>query len=543
MRRVQAGLARWVPWDAHKLAVFSAAKQTRWQAMQAEAGGGRYGPLSGRVGESFYSTEELREKEDEAESVLRGRSRRPFMLGLTTRAMINRNRQRIGLPPVINWKKFTSEAIRVRDELCGLDDPRARQQLEREMKSKVGSTWHDRGNLNPRQKPFAKYAQSSSMQRIAPTRHPVKQLINLRPYQDAINLSRIVNDSNRQSVCDTIKALGRPPPRPEQIKYVARPPVVTVMGHVDHGKTTLLDTLRKSDVAKGEAGGITQAIGAFRVAVPGHDTPITFIDTPGHEAFESMREAGASATDLVILVIAINEGLKPQSIDVVKLIKRLDLPVVVAFTKADLVADNVDHLINKVGNELFEYGIQLESMGGDVMSAAISAKTGQGINNLLESVLLQAEVLELVTPTPCRAEAVVLETKAKASALIPGRQPTFDEGESSVSVIVKRGVFKPQMNVIAGELFIRVTKILDESGVPLQEATPGQPVSFVGFGQKFPAPNSMIIDAGRRVSVGEWKTFWQDFNRARIAKEQWFDVVQREERLLFWEPRPDIPDE
>eukprot|EP01059_Diplonema_ambulator_P036388 TRINITY_DN9046_c0_g1_i1.p1 TRINITY_DN9046_c0_g1~~TRINITY_DN9046_c0_g1_i1.p1 ORF type:complete len:753 (+),score=168.32 TRINITY_DN9046_c0_g1_i1:124-2382(+) len=498
---------------------------------------GRYGREEEKV---YYDAQDLKLDEHE-----KGATRKPFTLGLTTRAAINRNRQRLGLPQVVNWKKFTSEAVKVRDELCGLDDPRAQQQLEREKKSKAGSSWtkqDERPFGSFKKKPFAKYSQTSSEIRPKPTTHPMEALMHLREHEDAIRISRMINESNRQSVADAIHALGRPKPNPASIKYIPRNPVVSIMGHVDHGKTTLLDLLRKSDITAHEAGGITQSIGAFTVKVPGHETPITFIDTPGHAAFDNMRKAGINATDIVILVISIREGVQDQTIEVINHIKEAGLTPVVAVNKVDLSQD-VEHDLIRIGNQLSAHGIILESMGGDVLSTPISAKRGVNIDALLENVLLQSEMLELTTPVPCRAEGLVIESKALGADLTPGSRPEYSAGTTVANIIVKRGVFKKGMSIISGEHFVKLEDIHDEAGNSIPEAGPGQPASLIGFGINVPAPNSLVIEAGRRVSQKEWKNFWTDFMRAKVNKEKWFDAVQKEERLLFWNPRPDIADE
>eukprot|EP01060_Flectonema_neradi_P014773 TRINITY_DN21415_c0_g1_i1.p1 TRINITY_DN21415_c0_g1~~TRINITY_DN21415_c0_g1_i1.p1 ORF type:complete len:748 (+),score=108.42 TRINITY_DN21415_c0_g1_i1:46-2289(+) len=485
--------------------------------------GGRYGRVSEQT---FY---EMPEPEQKVKKGV-GRSR-AFQLGVARRALINRNRQRIGLPPVLNWNKFTREAVRVRDELVGLDDPRAQQQIERERSSKLGSTRHLQDINHSKSRPMAKYSQTSSMYRASGARSPMDAINSWSQYKDCVNVARVVNESNRDSVAESLKGSGRPIPA-SKIKYVTRPPVVAVMGHVDHGKTTLLDTLRKSNVAAGEAGGITQAIGAFQVPVAGFSQNITFIDTPGHEAFESMRTAGIVATDVVVLVVSVTGGVQKQTLEVIESIKRHKVPVVVALNKIDRSSD-LETDVNRIQNSLEAAGLSVFS--GDVQTVRISAKKGTGIDDLLEAISLEAEDLELRSAQPCRAEAYVLESNSTTSV----------EARSNklVNVIVKRGVLKPGMNIVTGGIFTTIKKLLSPSGEVLTEATPSQPCSIDGFNSCTPSPNSIIVDAGRRIDKNEWAKFWSAFIHAKAVQGEWKDETDKSTRMLFWNERPDAADE
>eukprot|EP01065_Artemidia_motanka_P040821 TRINITY_DN5192_c0_g1_i1.p1 TRINITY_DN5192_c0_g1~~TRINITY_DN5192_c0_g1_i1.p1 ORF type:complete len:752 (+),score=247.73 TRINITY_DN5192_c0_g1_i1:59-2314(+) len=505
------------------------ALQVRCVAQAAQLGG-RYG-MQGNV-KTMY---DISEWEDE----ITGRSvRRPFSLSITLRASINRTRQRLGLPPVLNWKLFTSEAIKVREEWMGIDDPRAQEQLARERKSKVGSSTTAREGLYGGGVSEQRLnAQGSSMSRPQPRQsHPISRVMQSKEHADAIALARLVQESNRHSVYEALKACGKACAGPNSVQYLPRPPIVTIIGHVDHGKTTLLDCLRRSNVAGQEAGGITQSIGAFRVFVPGCDHSVTFIDTPGHEAFGSMRRAGCSATDVVVLVVSGVEGVQQQTVECAKLVTSANLPCVVAITKrdrCDQTGEDAEAVNTRIGAQLQQYGLQTEAMGGDVMSVSVSSTQGTGIDELLEAINLQAELLELRTPVPCRAEACVLESHSRT-----------DTSPAAVNCIVRRGVLKVGANVIGGQHFVKVTSMRDEGGNSIKEAGPGQPVAIHGFvGSALPSPNSTVVEAGQRVSRGEWARFVAFFMHAKTAKSEWYEALEKERRMLFWETRPDIPDE
>ncbi len=245
---------------------------------------------------------------------------------------------------------------------------------------------------------------------------------------------------------------------------VPRPPVVTIMGHVDHGKTSLLDALRKADVAAGEAGGITQHIGAYQVQMSGGEK-ITFIDTPGHEAFTAMRSRGASVTDIVILVVAADDGVMPQTIEAIKHAKAANVPIIVAINKIDKPDANPQ----KVREELLSYEIVVEDLGGDTMDVPVSAKSKLNLDKLQEAILLQAEVLDLKSNPHRAAEGTVIESR-----LDRGRGPV-------ATVLVQKGTLKQGDIVVAGAEFGRVRAMLDDKGRQMKEAGPSTPLEILGL--------------------------------------------------------------
>ncbi|MFW5899045.1 MAG: translation initiation factor IF-2, partial [Jiangellaceae bacterium] len=247
-----------------------------------------------------------------------------------------------------------------------------------------------------------------------------------------------------------------------------RPPVVTVMGHVDHGKTKLLDAVRDADVVAGEAGGITQHIGAYQIHVEheGEDRAITFIDTPGHEAFTAMRARGSQVTDIVILVVAANDGVMPQTIEALNHAQAAGVPIVVAVNKIDVPGANPD----KVRQQLTEYNLVAEEYGGDTMFVNVSALRREGIDNLLEAVLLTADAaLDLRANTEMQARGVAIE-----GHLDKGRGPV-------ATVLVQRGTLRPGDSIVTGQSHGRVRAMLDEHGQPIEAAEPARPVQVLGL--------------------------------------------------------------
>jgi translation initiation factor IF-2 len=257
--------------------------------------------------------------------------------------------------------------------------------------------------------------------------------------------------------------MAAPVPEAEEVKS-SRPPVVTIMGHVDHGKTSLLDYLRKTNVVAGEAGGITQHIGAYHVTLPG-DRAITFLDTPGHQAFTAMRARGAQVTDIVVLVIAADDQIMPQTIEAISHARNAGVPIIVAINKIDLPTANVP----KVKQDLLQHQVVLEEFGGKVLSAAISAKKGTGIDNLLEQILLQSEILDLKANAEVPAHGTVLE-----ATLDPGKGPL-------ATVLVQRGTLRVGDNFICGKFSGRVRAMTDERGKTAKEAGPSIPIRVLGF--------------------------------------------------------------
>jgi len=281
-----------------------------------------------------------------------------------------------------------------------------------------------------------------------------------------------------------------------------RAPVVTVMGHVDHGKTSLLDYIRRTRVASGEAGGITQHIGAYHVETP--RGMITFLDTPGHEAFTAMRARGAKITDLVVLVVAADDGVMPQTIEAIHHAKAAKVPMVVALTKIDKPEANPE----RVKQELSGHEVVPEEWGGDTMFVPVSSKSGQGIDQLLESILLQAEVLELKAPKDAPAKGVIIEAR-----LDKGRGPV-------ATVLVQSGTLKRGNIVLAGAVFGRVRAMLDESGKALNEAGPSLPVEIQGLSD-VPAAGAEVIVLGDERKAREIALFRQGkFRDVKLAQQQ-----------------------
>ncbi len=257
-----------------------------------------------------------------------------------------------------------------------------------------------------------------------------------------------------------------------------RAPVVTIMGHVDHGKTSLLDYIRKANIVAGEAGGITQHIGAYHVELPS-GRRITFLDTPGHEAFTAMRARGAQVTDIVVLVVAADDQVMPQTIEAISHAKNAGVPMVVAINKIDLPAANVQ----KTKQDLLQHNVVLEEFGGDVLSAGVSAKKGTGVELLLEKILLQADVLDLKANPDRKAQGTVVE-----STLDPGKGPL-------ATVLVQRGTLSVGDNFICGKYSGRVRALFDERGNTMTAAGPSMPVQILGFDGVPSAGDSFLVVA------------------------------------------------
>jgi translation initiation factor IF-2 len=253
-------------------------------------------------------------------------------------------------------------------------------------------------------------------------------------------------------------------PQEEAGDLQSRPPVVTIMGHVDHGKTSLLDYIRRANVVAGEAGGITQHIGAYHVGLPDGRT-ITFLDTPGHEAFTAMRARGAQVTDIVVLVVAADDAVMPQTIEAISHAKNAGVPMIVAINKCDLPAANP----MKVRQDLLQHGVVLEDFGGQVLASEISAKKGTGVPELLDQVLLQAEILDLKANPDRRATGSVVEAQ-------------LDQGKGAVAtILVQSGTLRVGDDFICGLHSGRVRALLDERGKPVKEAGPAIPVQVLGL--------------------------------------------------------------
>ncbi len=255
----------------------------------------------------------------------------------------------------------------------------------------------------------------------------------------------------------------KPPPPPKKDELKPRAPIVTIMGHVDHGKTSLMDYIRKTRVAAGEAGGITQHIGAYSVEHNGQK--ITFLDTPGHAAFTAMRARGANVTDIVVLVVAADDGIMPQTVEAINHAKAAKVPIIVAVNKIDLPAANLD----RVRAQLQEKGLNPEEWGGDTIVCPVSALKGTGVDHLLEMILLQAEILELKASPSVPPRGTVIEARVEA-----GRGPT-------ATVLVRSGTLKVGQPFICGNYYGKVKSLIDDRGKNIKEAGPSTPVQVIGF--------------------------------------------------------------
>jgi translation initiation factor IF-2 len=301
----------------------------------------------------------------------------------------------------------------------------------------------------------------------------------------------------RVAESDVEEGLFDAPDEPEML--LERPPVVTIMGHVDHGKTSLLDAIRKTNVVSGEAGGITQHIGAYQVTAPSGGL-ITFIDTPGHAAFTAMRARGARVTDIVILVVAANDSVMPQTIEAINHAKAAKVPMIVAINKIDLPDANPQ----KVKTDLLQYDVQVESMGGETIEVELSAKTGTNLDKLLDMIQLQAEVLDLKANPDREAEGTVIEAK-----LDRGRGPV-------ATVLIQRGTLVHGDIVVAGSEWGRIRALINDKGEQVDFAEPSVPVEILGF--------TAAPEAGDRMAVVETEA------RAREVTE--YRVRQKREKAL-----------
>jgi translation initiation factor IF-2 len=282
----------------------------------------------------------------------------------------------------------------------------------------------------------------------------------------------------------------------------ARPPVVTIMGHVDHGKTSLLDAIRGASVVSGEAGGITQHIGAYQVSLP-DKSKVTFLDTPGHEAFTEMRARGANVTDIVVLVVAADDGLKPQTIEAINHTKAAGVPMIVAINKID----KPDAKPQKVREELLQHEIIVEQMGGEVQDVEVSAKEKTNLDGLLEAINLQAEILELKANPDRAAEATVVEAK-----LDKGRGPL-------ATVLVQRGTLKVGDVIVVGAASGKVRAMIDDHGRPVKEAGPAFPVEVLGLGAVPSAGDQLTVveNEGRAREVAAYRQSVLDKKRTTTA--------------------------
>ncbi|KAL8926511.1 MAG: hypothetical protein Q9208_002838 [Pyrenodesmia sp. 3 TL-2023] len=296
---------------------------------------------------------------------------------------------------------------------------------------------------------------------------------------DAEVAGLIAAEFNFEAIVDTASEdqdLQARPPAEDKSILTPRPPIVTIMGHVDHGKTTLLDYLRKSSVAASEHGGITQHIGAFSVPMPGGRL-ITFLDTPGHAAFLSMRQRGANVTDIVILVVAADDSVKPQTVEAIKHAQAAKVPMIVAITKVDKEDRNID----RVKQDLARYNVEIEDFGGDTQVVCVSGKTGQGLDELEENIVALADILDVRAEADGQAEGWILEAATKKA----GRVAT---------VLVKRGTIRRGDIIVAGSTWAKVRTLKNEAGVQVEEAAPGTPVEVDGWKDQ-PTAGAEVLQA------------------------------------------------
>jgi translation initiation factor IF-2 len=316
-------------------------------------------------------------------------------------------------------------------------------------------------------------------------------------------------------------------PAPEDLLTLpSRPPVVTIMGHVDHGKTTLLDFLRKSSVAATEHGGITQHIGAFSVRMPS-GKPVTFLDTPGHAAFLSMRQRGANVTDIVILVVAADDSVKPQTIEAINHAKVSKVPIIVAINKIDKEEANIE----RVKQDLARHGVEIEDFGGDTQVVCVSGKTGQGLDQLEENVVTLSEILDMRAERDGRTEGWVLEASIKSMGKV-------------ATVLVRRGTMRPGDFLVAGTTWARIRCLRNEAGVEMAEAGPGTPVQIEGWKEQ-PLAGDEVLQAPDeskakgvieyRLEKRERKRMAEDMkaiNEARRLEHEKREQEKMEEKLL-----------
>ncbi len=339
----------------------------------------------------------------------------------------------------------------------------------------------------------------------------IKVLMNLG---SMVTINQVLDQETAMIVVEEMGHIAKPAKADDPAAYLTEPeehknaplepraPVVTVMGHVDHGKTSLLDYIRRTRVASGEVGGITQHIGAYHVDTPGGR--ITFLDTPGHEAFTAMRARGAKLTDIVILVVAADDGVMPQTKEAIHHARAANVPIVVAMTKMDKPEANAE----RVRQELVAEGVVPEDWGGDCMFVEVSAKSGQGIDTLLESVLLQAEVLQLTAPKLSLARGIVVEAR-------------MDKGKGPVAtILVQSGTLKRGDAVLIGAVSGRVRAMLDENGKAVTEAGPSIPVEIQGLSE-VPIAGEYVLVLADEKKAREIALFRQGkFRAVKLAKQQ-----------------------
>ncbi|KAH6677780.1 translation initiation factor IF-2 [Plectosphaerella plurivora] len=317
----------------------------------------------------------------------------------------------------------------------------------------------------------------------------------------------------------------RPRPPPEDLAALpSRPPVVTIMGHVDHGKTTLLDFLRKSSVAAQEHGGITQHIGAFIVKMSSGKR-ITFLDTPGHAAFLTMRQRGANVTDIVVLVVAADDSVMPQTLEAIKHAREAKVPMIVAINKID----KEDARPDQVKADLARHGVEIEDFGGDVQVVPVSGKTGQGMDDLEENISLLSDILDARAETDGLAEGWVLEASVKPVG-------------KSATVLVRRGTLRQGDFIVAGTAWARVRLLRNEAGMEVSEAPPGTPVEIIGWRDELPAAGDEVLEAPDEDRARTAIEYRNEMRYRQVSSQQLLEQEQRERERLAAEAAENDPE-
>lgn len=419
------------------------------------------------------------------------------------KATIQKDRREMGLGEIFDWAEFAKDAIYIPTRSgplwVGSDDPRAAKFVRRKEKMKRQPLQRTRPKPGPDP---AKVLED----------HPLREYFTTATnLHDPLSVATGLHRAGRIKEYDIKHTAAH-------IEYTARPPIVSIMGHVDHGKTTLLDHLRRTNVAAGEAGGITQNVGAFQVKTPdGHF--ITFIDTPGHAAFTAMREVGATTNDMIILIVSAVDGVQPQTREVIELAQRQGTPMLVAITKIDR-QPNCDY----IKDQLRTCNVELEEDGGDIQLVKICAKDGQGISDLLEAIQLQAELCEVATPNPSRAELYVLESR--------------NLGQTEVAAVVRCGTVQPGQVFVSGTVYGTVKRVLDDQGATLGSAGPSVPVVLHGI-RVPPKPGSILLQVSGETHAEKFSYFMRDVYSAEGGRENYLQIVNQERQGNIEGRKPD----
>jgi translation initiation factor IF-2 len=428
----------------------------------------------------------------------------PATMAHYVKANIQESRREQGLTEITDWSLFAESAVYIPSQAgalwVGEDDPRAQKYMTR----------RDKLREKPGQ---VKRFQPSEDTAVALESHPLRAYFSTPvDLKDPLSISEGLYKTGQIKEYDVKFNASK-------LKWVERPPIVTIMGHVDHGKTTLLDYLRNTQVAAGEAGGITQSIGAFSVTAPNGE-PITFIDTPGHKAFSEMRKAGAKSTDMVILIVSTVDGVQPQTIEVIELVKELHLPLIVAANKIDRNGNT-----QPVQDALRKHGVEFEEDGGDTLFVPISALEGTNVPDLLDIIQLQASMLELVTPQPCRAEVMVIDSAQPDGRLVTG--------------IVRCGSLKPGMVLASGMTYAKVVKILDTHGLEsIRNADVCRPVLMQGF-KMLPKPGTILFQLTNERHGKNFNDLMREVYKVEGHRESYLQVLNAESKGNIYNRKPD----